>query len=131
MGYNPLVRRLLVLLLLAGCAPGASSAGDADALARLLDGRVAGNPGRCVPARQNEALRVIDKRTLAYGSGATIYVNRLDRACPGLEPFNTLITEVHAGQHCRGDRIRSLEPGSSIPGPPCLLGDFVPYRRAK
>ena len=67
--------------------------------------------------------------TLAYGSGATIYINRLGASCPGLRELSTIIAEVHGSEYCRGDRICANEPGSIIPGPTCNLGDWVPYRR--
>lgn len=127
------MRMLIPLLLLAGCAAGAepSSAGNEDELARLLKGRVAGEPERCISTRPSEGLRAIDERTLVYGTIGTIYVNRLEHACPSVEPLNTLIVEVHGGQLCRGDHVRGLEPGTTIPGPVCLLGDFVPYKPVK
>lgn len=121
------------LLLLAGCAAGTApeSAGAEDDLARALAGRVAGEAERCISTSPSEGLRVVDEQTLLYGRGRTLYVNRLQSACPAIEPLGTLITEVYGGQLCRGDRVRGLEPGASIPGPSCLLGDFVPYRRGE
>jgi hypothetical protein len=62
--------------------------------------------------------------------GDTVWVNRLEGHCPGLRPLNTLVVEPSlGGQYCRNDRVRAIEPGSSIPGPICPLGDFTPYRR--
>jgi hypothetical protein len=55
-------------------------------------------------------------------------VSRLRAECPGLQPLDTLIVEVHGGRYCRNDQFRAVETGASIPGPICLLGDFVPYR---
>lgn len=126
------MRSLLLLAALAGCAgmgPGPETR-EQEAFARELAGRTAGAPESCVPTVQGQSLRIVDRRTIAYDRGGTIWVNRLHRDCPGLRPFNTLIVEVHGGQYCRGDHVRGLEPGASIPGPICILGDFVPYRRS-
>lgn len=112
----------------ASCAPQPPAPPDA-AFAQLLAGYVAGPPQSCVLASSNTNLRVIDSRTLAYGSGRTISVNRLPGDCPGLSALNTLIVEASSGQYCRGDRVRGLEPGGIIPGPSCNLGDWVTYRR--
>jgi hypothetical protein len=119
--------RLLPLLLIASaCA--ASSAREAD-LSRDLAGRTAGPAEECVSASTGVNLAARDSQTLVYSRGDTIWVNRLDAACPGLDPISTLVIEAHGSRYCRGDRIRALEPGSSIPGPYCILGRFTPWRR--
>ena len=99
------------------------------ALVKETAGRVAGPAKSCVSTVSGESPRVLDPMTLAYGSGATVYVNHLPGACPALSQFNTLIVEVQGGRYCRGDHVRGNEPGSIIPGPICNLGDWVPYRR--
>ncbi|MGZ2411087.1 hypothetical protein ACUXST_000484 [Sphingomonas sp. F9_3S_D5_B_2] len=123
--------RSLILLAavaaVAGCSrpvmhPGAEAA-------QALAGRVPGAPELCVSTNAAENLHVLDPQTVAYGNGRTIYVNHLASVCPGISHFNTLIVEGSAGgQYCRGDRIRGLEPGTSIPGPSCNLNEWVPYR---
>jgi hypothetical protein len=76
------------------------------------------------------SLHAVDPITITYGSGSTIYVNRLG-PCPGLRELSTIIvTSASSGQYCRGDRIRANEPGSIIPGASCNLGDWIPYRRS-
>lgn len=117
----------VVGLSLAGCAGPAEPPGDASASVTV--GRVAGRPQSCISTSTSEGLHAIDSATVAYGSGSTIYINRLGGSCPGLRDLSTIITEVRGGQYCRGDHIRALEPGSIIPGPSCNLGDWVPYRR--
>ncbi|WP_155263141.1 hypothetical protein [Sphingomonas segetis] len=100
------------------------------ALAQETAGRVAGPPQTCISSNRSENLRVLDPQTLAYGFGRTIYINHLPAACPGLSMFNTIIVEADDGmQYCRNNRIRALEPGAIIPGPTCVLGDWVPYTR--
>ena len=123
----------LILLALSGCAGvGASpTASEGDALSRELAGRVAGEAKSCVSAGQSDSLRAVDRQTLVYRDGRTRWVNRLRSACPGIEPMNTLIVEVTMSRYCSGDLVRGLEPGANIPGPTCVLGDFVPYRLPK
>jgi hypothetical protein len=118
---------LVVGLMIAACAGPVAPPGDV--LAGLTAGRVAGPPQSCVLSQPNDALRPVDSATLAYGSGSTIYINRLGGSCPGLRELSTIIVDVHGGQICRGDRIRANEPGSIIPGPPCNLGEWIPYKR--
>jgi len=126
------MRLLPLLLILAGCAaPGAQGpTRDQEELSRELAGRVAGAPERCISATPASAgLTIVDKRTLTYRQGGTIWVNRLESECPGLRPLDTLIVEVQGSQYCRLDRFRSVSGGSTIAGPTCFLGDFTPYRR--
>lgn len=92
-------------------------------------GRAPGPAQSCILANPTQNLRVLDSENLAYGWGRTIYVNHLAGACPGIEPMSTLIIEAHGAQYCRGDRVRGLEMGAIIPGPTCILNDWVPYRR--
>ena len=132
------MRALPLMLLAAACAAdGTQSAGtqretrDQRELARELADRTAGDPQRCIPARQNEALSIVDSRTVVLRSGPTVWVNRLDGDCPGLRPMNTLLIEAHGSQYCRGDRVRGIEPGSTIPGAICVLRNFTPYRRPR
>jgi hypothetical protein len=94
-----------------------------------LAGRTAGAPQRCVPVVQTGSLRIADPQTVVYGSGRTIWVNRVDSNCLRPGPLDVLVVEPMGTQYCRGDRIQSVDPVSKIPGPYCRLGDFVPYRR--
>ena len=114
-----------VAALASSCAP----AGPASAPAALpeLAGRTAGPAQRCVPARQSEALRIADGRTLLYGSGRTVWVNRVE--CAGVTAMDILVVEQAGSEYCRGDRVSTIDPVSRIPGPACILGDFVPYMR--
>jgi len=123
------MRRLVLLVLtgLLGCSrpvvpPGAD-------LAQALAGRIAGRQQTCVPTQSTNNLRVIDAATIGYGSGSTIYINQLGGPCPGARELSTIIVEVHGSEYCRGDRFRTVEVAGSIPGPSCVLGDWVPYRR--
>lgn len=116
----------ILALGLAGCAqPEVMPGGD---LARVTAGRSAGPAQSCVAARTGDTLRAVDSMTLAYGWGATIYINQLGGPCPGLQDLSRITVDSESGQYCRGDRIRPLAPGAIIPGPTCNLGQWVPYR---
>jgi hypothetical protein len=127
------MRLLPLLILLGGCAASGTQSESREQrdLTEELAGRTAGRPERCIPANQGQALRIVDRRTLVYRQGSTIWVNRLDAPCSGLRPLSTLIVDVHGSQYCSGDRVRGLEPGSGIAGPSCPLRDFVPYRKPR
>jgi hypothetical protein len=118
---------LTILAAIAACAP--SSPAGAPAPIAELAGRTPGAPQRCVPTQLTGAMRIGGPGVVLYGSGRTIWVNRLASPCPGMSRMNSLIVEPFGSQYCRGDRVRNVEPTSGIASPSCLLGDFVPYTR--
>ncbi len=122
------VRIAAIAFALASCAaplPVADQQGPPHELA----GRVAGPPQSCVTIDQASSLRISEnnRHVLFYGTGRTIWANRLGQC--GFGADDLLITEPFAGSHCRGDLVRSIDRSSHIPGPACVLNDFVPYRR--
>lgn len=120
------MRALPLLLAIAACA--ALPEARDSRLARELEGRVAGEPQPCVSAGQSQSLQAVDRRTIVLRTSEAVWVNRLAGECPGLSPMSTLVVETFSGRYCRGDRVRGVEAGASIPGPSCPLADFVPYR---
>jgi len=127
MMFSPTRTIPLTMLAIAACAP--SNPAGAPAPLPELAGRTAGTPQRCVPTQLTGAMRIGGPGVVLYGSGRTIWVNRLASPCPGMSRMNSLIIEPFGAEYCRNDRIRTVEPTSKIPSPVCLLGDFVPYTR--
>lgn len=124
-GRTPMVAALAALAV--GCAPAQPAA--APAAIPELAGRTAGTPQSCIPIDQSTSLRIVNKNTVLYGSGGTIWVNHLRTECPGADRAQFLVAEPTGSQYCSGDQVQSLDPLTRIPGPVCVLGDFVPYRR--
>lgn len=90
----------------------------------------AGEPARCVTIYAQQSLMVSEtsRHTLIYRDGRTTWVNELANYCRfGIN--DVLVTEPIGSQYCRGDIIRSFDRISHIPGPGCVLGEFVPYKR--
>lgn len=94
-----------------------------------LAGRVAGPPQRCVTIDQMSSLRISenDPHTILYGNGRIIWASHLGQC--RFRHDDVLVTEPFGGNHCRGDIVKSIDRVSHIPGPTCILGDFVPFRR--
>ena len=94
-----------------------------------LAGRAAGAPQHCLEYSRTESLRVsdTDPHMLLYGRGRTIWANDLGPGC-GFSRNDVLVTRP-LSRYCRGDVVRSFDNVSRIPGPGCVLGDFVPYTR--
>jgi len=119
---------LTAILFVGACA--APQPTQAPGPPRELAGRIAGPAQRCVLIQANEALRVSDtnRHVLLYGSGKTIWANQLAPGC-GFGRDHVLITEPTGSYHCGGDLVRSMDRLSHIPGPACVIGEFVPYAR--
>lgn len=121
-------------LALTGCAANSevqqSQQARADReLADAIKDRVPGEPTDCVSNMSLDGPQIIDRNTILYRDGGRIWRNELGSECPGLSPFDTIVLEVHGSQICRNDRFRTIDPGSRIPGPYCLLGKFTPYTK--
>jgi hypothetical protein len=118
----------LLAALLAGCAAPPPDA--APRQATELVGRVAGAPQQCILIDQSTGLRVSDgdRHMLLSGSGKQLWGNDLGPGC-GFGANDILVLEPRGSHYCRGELVRSLDRYSRIPGPACILGDFVPYSR--
>lgn len=88
-----------------------------------------GAPQRCVGISSTGSLRIVDRATVTYASGSTLWVNRLAMPCAGVTGSDIPVMEPSGSQYCRGDVVRTIDHRTGIPGPACVLGDFVPYRR--
>jgi hypothetical protein len=129
---------LASLAALAGCTASSAESTPApltDKQAKLLEkqigGKVAGEPVRCISNfGQQNIIRVSDDMLLYRASGRLVYQNRLQSSCPGLaSDRDIIVTEQYGGQQCRGDLVRLVDRVGGIPGPVCILGNFVPYRK--
>jgi hypothetical protein len=95
-----------------------------------LAGRTAGKAQRCVPAQPNPVFRVSqsDPHMLLYGEGKTIWATDLGPGCSFGES-GTAQPENASSYYCHGDFVRAPGPLNLLPGPHCVLGDFLPYGR--
>lgn len=125
---------ILGAALLAGCTASAEQSASRQAeaekdFADAIGDRQPGTPQNCINPGMNDGPRIIDRRRVIYRQGPRLWVNTLEAECPNLEPYNTLIVEMHGSQLCRNDQFRVLEPGNRIPGPYCRFGKFTPYSK--
>ena len=128
--YDAVMSRIIPLLALALASCAAPPPGVEQQSPPLeLAGLAAGPPERCVTINSQQSFRTSDnnRHVLLYGNGRTIYANQLGQC--RFAPDDILVTEPIGSQYCRGDIVRSFDRQSRIPGPACILGDFVPYTR--
>lgn len=117
--------------------PGAATAeekpyakGEAE-LAKMLEGRVAGEPVRCLPSSRLDQSTVIDKTAIVYRSGSRLYVNRPRGGADQLSDDEILVTKIYGSQLCNIDKIDLVDRTSRMWSGFVVLGDFVPYTKVK
>ncbi len=100
-------------------------------LAKMLEGRVAGEPQRCIRTRLNDRLRVIDKTAYVYGSGRTIYVQRT-RNPDDIDRDDIVVSRrFNSSQLCRLDVVTTADRLAGFFTGAVFFEDFVPYTRAE
>lgn len=116
------------LIALAVPALADEAKGEAE-LAELLEGRVAGEPVKCLTTARRDGAQIVNGTAFVFRDGATLYVNRPAGArvldwndLPVFRQFGTSL--------CANDQVELRDRYSLFPGPVLLLGEFVPYRRA-
>jgi len=97
-------------------------------LARMLEGRVAGEPVNCINTlSRSEDLEVLEYVGLVYDSGDTIYVARPTNP-NDLSSRDIVIIDRFGSQLCKSDVIRTVDQSGNFTGI-VMLSDFVPYRK--
>lgn len=99
-------------------------------LAKLLEGREAGQPRSCIPHHQARDMRVIDGTALVFGWGNTIWVN-VPRNARDVDSDDVLVTRNWGSQFCSLDIVQTLDRTSMMYNGSLSLGEFVPYTRIK
>ncbi len=102
--------------------------GEAE-LARLIEGRVAGEPVDCVHLRRIRSSRIIDNTAIVYDAGSTIYVNRPRSGRESLDNWDTMVVKPFASRLCSIDVVQLYDAGAGFFSGIVFLGDFVPYRK--
>lgn len=98
-------------------------------LARMLEGRVAGDPVACIPSRRQQRVQMIDGTAYVFGQGSTIYVQRTTRP-QDINRRNAMVNQrFSSGELCRMDMITTVDPIAGFVTGGVLFDDFVPYTR--
>jgi len=124
-------------MILAGAAlamPGTAASAETPAergeakLARMLEGRVAGEPVNCINAMRSNRIQVIEYVGIVYDAGNTIYVARpVDSRM--LDRWDVPVIERFGSQLCSNDVIRTVDRSSGHITGAVFLTEFVPYAR--
>lgn len=99
-------------------------------LAKLLEGRTAGEPQDCITLSSVSDSQVIDKTAIVYRIGGTLWVNRPTTGAESLNDDVVLVTKLSTGRLCSIDTVELHDRTSNFYRGFVGLGKFVPYRRA-
>lgn len=97
-------------------------------LAKLLEGRVAGEPRRCIRNYPSQRLRTIDETAYVYGRGNTIYVQRT-RDPESIDDNDVLVIRTLGSQLCRLDQVTTIDRFGGFFNGIVFFEDFIPYTR--
>lgn len=131
------MRHLIPTLLAAAAIAAAPAAtareklGPEDQLAKLLEGRVAGEPQDCISLSSARSSQIIDKTAIVYRVGSTLWVNRPKGGAESLDDDDILVTKTIGSQLCSIDSVELRDRSSHFYTGFVSLGQFVPYKRVK
>lgn len=129
--------RHLIPALIAAAALAATPAAAADKrdpearLAKLLEGRVAGEPQKCITLSSVSSSQIIDKTAIVYRIGSTLWVNRPEGGAESLDDDDILVTKTIGSQLCNIDTVELRDSSSRMYAGFVSLGDFIPYKLVK
>ena len=100
-------------------------------LAKLLEGRVAGEPVRCIRNQRNIQMQTIDKTAYVYGRGSTIWVQRT--TTPENINGNEALVSIRFGasELCKLDQMNTIDRQLGFMTGVVFFEDFIPYTKTK
>jgi hypothetical protein len=100
-------------------------------LAKLLEGREAGEPLRCIRTMPSQRMETIPGTAYVYGTGSTIYIQRT-RNPDDIRANDTLVSNrFNATQLCRFDVMTTVDRIVGFFTGAVFFEDFVPYTKVK
>lgn len=128
---------LLAAMAVTGLSAPAAAAGDREAkaqarLTKALEGRVAGEPVRCISLSNVWSTEIIDNQAILYkAAGGRVYVNTPRFGREFLDDDDILVSESWGSQLCNLDKVRLVNRGARFETGFVGLGEFVPYTKPK
>lgn len=108
--------------------PAGKTRGETE-LAKLLEGRVAGEPKRCIRTLGARPLNQIDGTAITYREGNTIWVN-YTRNPESIDDDDIMVIKRFGGSSlCRTDHIDLISRTGGFYTGVIFLDEFVPYKR--
>jgi hypothetical protein len=121
---------VLSVLAVAGAADARPRETGEAQLAKLLQGRVAGEPTDCIRTLPSSDMTVIDGTALVFGHGRIIYVNRTQFP-DSIDDSDALLIRKFGdpSRLCSTDVVTSFDTNAKFYTGNVMLTEFIPYRR--
>ena len=129
--HIPMIFAAAVLAAIPATASAREKLAPEDQLAKLLEGRIAGEPQNCITLSMARSSQVIDKTAIVYRVGSTLWVNRPEGGASSLDDDDILVTKLSGSQLCSIDTVQLHDRSSHMYSGFVSLGKFVPYWRVK
>ena len=127
--FSALAAASAALALLAAPATAEERPKGEAKLSQMLEGRVAGEPERCIRLLGSDRLTIVDKTAVIAERGDTIWVNRTANPDSLDDDDRMTIRKFSASQLCRFDQVTTHSRTGNFYTGNIILQDFVPYRR--
>lgn len=99
-------------------------------LAKMIDGRTAGEAKSCIFTGPTSNLTIIDKTAIVYRQGSKVWVNRTQHP-EDIDEDDVLVVRKFGGSNlCRTDMVTMADRSTGMFTGAIFLGDFVPYEKA-
>ena len=121
------MRLVCAVVALIAIAPVSAVTPD-ERLARMLAGRTAGTPMRCIRPDRGVQPEIIDGKAIVYRDARQTYVARFKGGCPALREGRITISRGAGGQLCTNDPVRIAEATGTDFGF-CAIESFTPYAK--
>ena len=99
-------------------------------LAKMLEGRVAGEPEKCIRAFPVRDFTIIDGTALVYEIGTTLYVN-YTRNPASLDENDLLVVKNTGPRFCDSDVVTTRDRAGRFYTGNIFLSDFIPYEKVR
>lgn len=96
-------------------------------LAKLIEGRVAGEPESCIRDFGARSFQVIDNTAIVYRVGRTVWVN-YTRHPESLDDNDVMVFRRFGSQVCSSDIVTTIDRLGGFYTGNVFLSEFVPYR---
>jgi hypothetical protein len=114
-------------ILFAALALAAGPAQSSKTPAKLLEGKVAGEPVHCISQSQIIDSYTFDDGSIFYRMTASPDYLQRPHKCSQLTSDRSYVTDTHSNQLCAGDTMNIFDASTHIPHGVCFFDDFVPY----
>lgn len=131
------MRKIIATLAVTAAAAGlvampveAARKSGEERLAKMIEGRTAGDPKSCIFTSGSRSLTVIDKTAIVYKDGSRVWVNRTAHP-EDLDEDDILVIRRFDGSNlCRQDMITMADRSTGMFTGAVFLEDFVSYTKA-